>query len=107
MHFIPRETNLKLRLFVFFIAITLLVAPAAWSQAAKSAYVPPKTADGQPDLQGVWNNATITALERPPELAGKEFFTPQEALAYEKKFLAEGDRDKRSADKSEIGRAHV
>jgi len=35
----------------------------------------PRTPDGQPDLQGVWTNATITPLERPVELAGKEFLT--------------------------------
>ena len=34
--------------------------------------------DGRPDLQGIWTNATVTPLERPRELAGKEFFTARE-----------------------------
>ena len=43
-----------------------------------------RTPDGQPDLQSVWVNATVTPLERPTELAGKEFFTDvAEARAWE------------------------
>jgi hypothetical protein len=49
----------------------------------------PRTVDGQPDLQGYWTNDTLTPLERPPELAGKEFFTKEEAAAYLKKRLDE------------------
>jgi len=37
------------------------------------------------DLQGVWTGATITPFERPPEFAGKEFLTPNEAKALEAK----------------------
>jgi hypothetical protein len=61
------------------------------------AYTPPRTADGQPDLQGVWNNATVTPLERPAEFAGKVFFTPAEAAAYEKQMVAHNDVDRRPA----------
>ena len=67
-------------------------APAA-KPAAKSTWTPTRTPDGQPDLQGYWTNATFTPLERPAEFAGKEFFTPEEAAAYEKRridaFLAQ------------------
>ena len=52
----------------------------------------PRTPDGQPDLQGIWTNATLTPLERPPELAGKEFFTEQEVAAYEKQMLREDEQ---------------
>jgi len=41
-------------------------------------YTPPKTPDGQPDLQGYWTNSTYTPLERPNGVT-KEFYTPQEA----------------------------
>ena len=41
----------------------------------------PRTADGQPDLQGVWANNTITPLQRPPQWAGKQFLTDAEMAA--------------------------
>lgn len=55
----------------------------------------PRTPDNQPDLQGVWTNATITPLERPAELAGKAFFTPAEAAEYEKRVRERNDGDRR------------
>jgi hypothetical protein len=51
----------------------------------------PRTPDGQPDLQGIWTNITITPMERPAALAGKEFFTPAEAAAFEKQFIERRD----------------
>ena len=60
---------------------------------APKAYTPPRTADGQPDLQGVWNNATLTPLERPAELGSKAFFTPQEAAVYERQTADRSNRD--------------
>ncbi len=54
-------------------------------------WIPPRTPDGQPDLQGTWTNASNTPLERPKELGAKEFYTEQEfAEAARKGFL--GDR---------------
>ena len=41
-----------------------------------------------PQLEGVWNSATVTPLERPPQLAGKAIFTPQEAAAFERQSAA-------------------
>jgi len=74
---------------------------------AQTRYTPPKTPDGQPDLQGVWTNVTITPLERPAEFAGKAFLTPQEAAAYEKRFLQTTNADRRDGgEDADLGRAY-
>src|SRR5215468_12717219 len=46
-------------------------------------WTPPKTEWGDPDLQGVYNYATLTPLERAPAYANKPVLTEQEAAAYE------------------------
>jgi hypothetical protein len=58
-------------------------------------WIAPRMADGHPDLQGIWSYSTLTPLERPRELAGKEFFTEKEAADYEKSLLNNGNRDRR------------
>jgi hypothetical protein len=75
------------------LAIAFVSVPCIVAQTA--GWVPPRTFDGYPDLEGVWAIETLTPLERPKELAGKAFFTPQEAAEYEKRTLEQGDRDKR------------
>ena len=54
------------------------------SSSAKT-WAPKRTPDGQPDLQGVWTNATLTPFERPAEFAGRATITEQEAAAIEKR----------------------
>jgi len=56
-------------------------APA---QPVKS-WTAPRLTDGHPDLQGTWNYSTLTPMERPRELAEKEFFSEKEAADYEKR----------------------
>src|SRR5690349_3773657 len=68
------------------------VEKAAASMAPKN-WTPPRTPEGQPDIQGLFNNGILTPLERPAEFAGKPFFTPQEAAAFEKRVI-----DARNAD---------
>jgi hypothetical protein len=72
---------------VFIAAIVSLSLPAgvanAQTPAAASRWTLARTPDGQPDLQGIWTNATITPLERPRSLAGKAFLTEAEAKALE------------------------
>jgi hypothetical protein len=55
----------------------------------------PRTPDGKPDLGGIWTNSTLTPLERPREVAGKEFFTQEEVAEHEKRELERVNTDRR------------
>jgi hypothetical protein len=70
------------------------------ARAAK-AWTAPRTADGQPDLQGIWSNASLTPFERPKEFAGREFFTEEEAAEFTKTVLDQSNRDRRGATPQE------
>ena len=53
------------------IALAAVILACMVTAQTRTSYTPPRTPDGQPDLQGVWTNITITPLERPADLAGK------------------------------------
>lgn len=83
---------------------------SAQSRAAKTTsknWTPPKTPDGQPDLQGIWTNVTLTPLERPRDLGDKQFFTPQEAAEYEKQTISRNNADRRDGSaQADVNRAY-
>jgi hypothetical protein len=49
---------------------------------------------GDPDLEGIWTNATLTTLQRAPELGTKAFFTADEAAAWEKQRVQATNADR-------------
>ena len=69
--------------------VKLASVPLAAQSAATKAKVAakagpaPKTLWGDPDLGGVWTNATITPLERPKQFEGKQVLTEEEAASHE------------------------
>jgi hypothetical protein len=86
--------NLSLRVLSSALTATA-VAGWAFSQAlAAGAYHAPRTNFGDPDLQGLWTNASITTLERAPG-ATSLVITPAEAARLEtanKAWLAANDK---------------
>ena len=65
-------------------ALTFALVLAAGLVGAQSQdYIVPRTPDGQPDLQGLWTNDTITPMERPASLQGRAFLSEDEIAAME------------------------
>ena len=60
------------------LGIVLTVTLLSLGSLSAQDYVVPRTVDGQPDLQGLWTNDTITPMERPASLEGREVLTPEE-----------------------------
>jgi hypothetical protein len=80
-------------------------APSAKPAATtpKTKWSPPRTPDGQPDLQGTWNNGTLTPFERPAALAGKAFLTEEEAAALERQAAERRANPNRAARPGDVG----
>ncbi len=58
-----------------------------------------RTQDGQPDLQGIWTNSTLTPLERPVALGQKQFYTDEELAALQgRREQADHDQAPRTGD---------
>lgn len=87
------------------LALLSLLAPLA--AQTPTAFKAPRTPDGVPDLQGIWSNQTLTPLERPADLANKEFFTPAEAAAWAKTQVERNNADRRDGPpEADVGRAY-
>ena len=67
-------------------AVVVIVSLSAVPAVAQSDA--PRTAWGQPDLQGVWDFRSITPLQRPERLENQEFLTEEEAAELEQAAVA-------------------
>jgi hypothetical protein len=81
------------------------VALAGQAPPAKKPWTLSHTPWGEPDLQGKWSYATITPLERPGTLAGKEVLTRQEVEAADEDARTGADRRDGGAD-ADLARAY-
>src|SRR5437870_1189156 len=93
-------TSMTTRRAIFLTAIVLLaavgqIAGQVPKVPAKKVPAPPRTPWGHPDLQGIWDNHSITPLERPARFAGREFLTPQEVAELKKKVVEDNTDEAR------------
>src|SRR6266545_7710473 len=83
------------------------VAPAADGTTAAKKGITPRTPWGEPDLQGTYSNRTITPFERPANVNGREFFTPEEVAAMEKRAREQsGDEGRSKGTRGDVERAY-
>jgi len=69
--------------------------PAPKLPAPPKAWTPTRTPWGDPDLQGVWNDATSTPLQRPSSRAGKDVLSDEEANEFQQELAFDLTRDRR------------
>ena len=80
------------------LALALLAPVAASGQSAPAAAAggePYRTPWGDPDLQGTWTNTTTTPLQRPADLADREFLTAEEHAVRDQQVALSVDLDNR------------
>jgi hypothetical protein len=86
----------------FVIILTCAVTPAVAQKKTWAA----RTPDGQPDLQGIWTNPTLTPFERPARFAGKATLTEAEAAEIEHQAAINNvDRPPRPGEVGDYNRA--
>jgi hypothetical protein len=75
------------------IVVGTLAATANAQTATSSSSSAPRTPWGDPDLQGMWTNATATPLERPKALEGKQVLTDEELAERDRQVARENSTD--------------
>ena len=78
------------------VVAVMALAPTFAAAQPTNMTAAPRTPWGHPDLQGVWNNSTLTPLQRPEELGDKAFLTEEEAAGIEQETI---DRNERLANR--------
>jgi hypothetical protein len=80
---------------------------AADPTTAAKKWTAPRTPWGEPDLQGTYSNRTITPFERAANVNGREFFTPEEVAAMEKRAQQQsGDEGRSKGTRGDVERAY-
>tara|TARA_Y100000588_G_scaffold357791_1_gene415364 strand:+ start:1787 stop:2752 length:966 start_codon:yes stop_codon:yes gene_type:complete len=71
-------TNRNLAALFLITAFTLLLPQTNFAQSGETI---PQTSWGKPDIQGVWDFATMTPMERPAQFADKAILTEEDAAS--------------------------
>ena len=86
----------RLEALVAIATVCLISLPAGAQTRAATREAPPRTPWGDPDLQGIWNNSTLTPFQRPEALGDQDFLTEEEAASLEQ---AAADRNSTLANR--------
>ena len=82
--------------------VAVVALMPVWAAAQSVNATPSRTPWGAPDLQGVWDFRSITPMERPEDLADKEFLTEEEAANLEQETIdRNADLLNRAAERTE------
>ena len=93
------------------VAVVAVASPSAvHAQGQKTAakakvYSAPKTTWGQPDIQGLWNNATTTPLQRPNDATGKDVLTDEEVAQRDQDVAEQRNTDRRDENAPALGQS--
>ena len=93
---------------ILVVAITVISLSAAAGQAPPATKgTGPHTPWGDPDLQGVWNDATSTPLQRPGAIGERNVLSDEEAAEFQEQLANDLSRDRRDggAD-ADVNRAY-
>jgi hypothetical protein len=88
-------------------ALAQTSAPAAASSDipkahVKTGYKVPRLADGRPELEGIWSNATTTPLARPTNFGDRLVLTQQELASTEKATQDRNARQNKNTDQATL-----
>jgi hypothetical protein len=96
------QSNLSSTVRAVVVSAAILVPVAILAQGGGA-----RTADGKPDLQGIWSFATLTPMNRPAQFANKPLLTEEEARKYAQETREGRNMDRRDGGASaDVGRAY-
>jgi len=86
---------------------SVVAKKTAATSKAPAAKAVPRTPWGEPDLSGVWNDATSTPLQRPSSVGGKDVLNDEEAAEFSKELEHNLTRDRRDGSAAvDVNRAY-
>ncbi len=81
----PRTRVSTLVLLALTTCVGSVSAQTTSRPAVRASGALPRTPDGRPDLQGIWDFRTATPLERPRDMGDRKYFTAEEAAVFERR----------------------